>query len=97
MAGPHHRGAHPRIAKAITTAAKANPSTRCAKCHNTLDQCGPHHNGRNRNGTPCTWEAGHIVDGDARYGYQIECSHCNRSSGAKAGNAKRVEPHSEHW
>jgi hypothetical protein len=75
----------------MNAAANADPNTRCATCGNTLDQCGPSHDGLNANGTPCTWDAGHVVDGDPRYGYRHQCSHCNRKMGAVAGNQKRNE------
>ena len=97
MAGPHHRGTHPRIAKRIASAAYANPHAVCAITGHTLDKCGPHSDGRGANGEPLTWDAGHRVDGDPRYGYQLECSYHNRSRGATAGNTKRTEPHSERW
>lgn len=93
----HHRGAHQVTAKRVTNAAYANPATRCASCHNTLDKCGPRGDGRNRNGTPCTWQGGHVVAGDSRYGYNAWCSYCQGVEGATLTNAKRVEPHSERW
>jgi len=88
---PHHRGAHQQIAKAIKAWGDSHPQARCAKCNNTLDKCGPRRDGRNRNGTPCSWDAGHAIDGDPTAGYQLECSFCNRSTGARAGNRKRRE------
>lgn len=104
----HHRGSHKRIAKLIVQTAYTNPCTRCWQCLRTLDKCGPLGDGRNRNGTPCTWQAGHVVDSDSRYGYLPECSHCNATRGAELGNTlrgrrwilskpQRAEPHTERW
>ena len=94
---PHHRGAHQVTARRLTQAGYANPAATCHYCKRTLDNCGPRGNGRNRNGTPCTWQACHVVDGDSRYGYVLGCSFCNQSEGARAGNAQRREPRSECW
>jgi len=89
----HHRGAHQTIARRITTAANANPSTTCWRCGKTLAQHRPHKTGR-----AVTWQAGHIVDGNSSAGYAAEASTCNTSAGATAGNAQRSrEPHSRHW
>lgn len=86
----HHRGDHQVRARRVTDAANANPNTRCCTCGNTLNHCGPNNDGRNLNGTPCTWDAGHP---DGRWpGNQLrpECSHCNRSRGATNGNRSRT-------
>lgn len=85
------------LARQVTDAAYANPEYRCPTCHNTLDKCGPRGDGRNANGSPCTWDGGHRKHGDPRFGYHAQCSHCNRSEGATMGNANRREPHSERW
>lgn len=90
---PHHRGTHQVRARRITRTANANPDTRCRRCHNTLPNCKPH-----RNGTPAYWTAGHLVDGQVNGPLQAECSTCNFSAGATAGNnQRRPEPHSERW
>jgi len=97
MKPAHHRGGHQVRARRVTQAAYANPATRCCNCQRTLDRCGPNGDGRNANGTPCTWDAGHS---DGRWpGTQLraECSHCNRSRGATAGNQLHANPHSRHW
>ena len=96
-AAPHYQGQHKIIAQRIRNAAYANPLQTCAICGNTLDKCGPRGGGRNRNGSMCTWDAGHVVPAQPQYGYRVECSYCNRSKGAAIRNAKRVEPHSERW
>lgn len=93
----HHKGQHDTIARRITQAAKRNPNAVCAITGYTLDKCGPNRDGLAANGTRLTWDAGHRVDGDPRFGYQLECSYHNRSRGATAGNLKRIEPHSERW
>ena len=77
----HHRDAgFRRTARLVTEAADANPRTRCWRCRRTLNHCGPNGDGRNANGTPCTWDAGHVVAGDNNSPIRAECSHCNRSS-----------------
>lgn len=81
---------------AVVRAAYANPATICCNCGRTLDRCGPNGDGRNANGTPCTWDAGHP---DGRWPgtrRRAECSACNRSRGAADGNKQR-EPHTERW
>jgi hypothetical protein len=98
VTAPQHKSSQYRAAaKRVRAAANGNPFTRCWRCGNTLDKCGPRGDGRNRNGTPCTWHAGHLVESSLAHGLLPECSHCNTSSGARFGNAKRVEPHSEIW
>ena len=87
---PHHQGAHQRRAAAVRDWAATHPGAQCATCGQPLERCGPNNDGRNRNGTPCTWDAGHIVAGDSTAGYQLECSACNRSAGATLGNARRA-------
>ena len=97
MAGPHHRGKHPTISAYIRAHAYNNPNAVCAITGRTLDQCGYMGTGRNRNGTPATWDADHIEDGNPNAGYQLTCSYHNRSRGAANGNRRRAEPHSEQW
>lgn len=90
MAGPHHRGNHQTRAKQVTDTAYHNLDTRCCTCGNTLNHCGPNHDGHNLNGTPCTWDAGHP---DGRWpGNELrpECSWCNRRRGAEHGNQRRA-------
>lgn len=94
--GRQHDWAHDRRASLVTRAAYADPTTRCCECHRTLDRCGPRGDGRNRNGTPCKWDAGHP---DGRWPgdeLRAECSHCNRSRAATLRN-RDLEPHSERW
>ena len=77
----HHADADfRRHARLVTTAADANPRTRCWRCRRTLNHCGPNGNGHNANGTPCTWDAGHVIAGDTSSPIRAECSHCNRST-----------------
>lgn len=86
---PHHTGTHQANARRTTDAANRNPNTRCCNCGNTLDQCGPNRDGRNGNGTPCTWDAGHP---DGRWqgtDLRAECSWCNRSRGGQTGARTR--------
>lgn len=82
--------------QAVRARAYANPNTLCCQCQRPLHQCGPRGDGRNANGTPCTWDAGHP---DGRWStpeLRAECSACNRSRGAAEGNRNR-EPHSFVW
>lgn len=87
----HHRGTHQQRAKRVTDHAYANRNTLCCACRRPLHQCGPNGDGRNANGTPCTWDAGHP---DGRWpGNELrpECSHCNRTRGAsQATNTRRT-------
>lgn len=77
---PHHRDpAFRRLARLVTAAANADPTTTCWRCGRTLDRCGPQGDGRNANGTPCIWHAGHTISGDNRAPVRAECSHCNCS------------------
>lgn len=78
-------------AAGVVRRANADPTTLCCECGRTLDRCGPRGDGRNRNGTPCSWDAGH-PDGRWVGGLRAECSACNRSRGAADGNRLR-EPH----
>jgi len=90
MKAAHHTGSHQQRAKRVTDAAYANPATRCCTCGQTLDHCGPNADGRNANGTACTWDAGHP---DGRWpGNELraECSACNRRRGAEHGNRRRA-------
>lgn len=95
--GQHHRGPHQRISRHVTAWANANPDAICADCHRTINHCGPRGDGRNRNGTPCTWDAGHITIGDPTAGYKLVCSHCNRSEGARHINAQRRRDRHTPW
>lgn len=80
----HYRGSYARRAKAVRDAANANPATRCRRCGRTLEQHPPH-----RNGTPATWDAGHIHDGQIDGPLAPEASTCNRTAGATLGNQRR--------
>jgi hypothetical protein len=70
--------------KVIRARAMADPDHQCWRCHHTIATCGPNHDGRNRNGTPATWQCGHTP-----FGYQAECSPCNTKHGAIDGNRRR--------
>lgn len=83
MAGRHHRGNYPAMARAIRDAANANPTTRCWRCGRTLDQHPTH-----RNGKPAQWTAGHINDGQVDGPLAPEVSTCNYSAGAALGNER---------
>lgn len=81
----HHRGSHQRRARAVTTAANNDPTTRCWRCQRTLTEHPPH-----RNGKPARWTAGHLVDGQVDGLLLPEASTCNYSEGGRLGNARRT-------
>ena len=87
----HHRGSYQLRARAVVNAARANPDTICWRCHRTLTQHEPH-----RNGTPATWTAGHLIDGQVNGELRAEASTCNKSAGATHGNQRR-NPTSRRW
>ena len=80
----HRRGSYQRDAARVRALAYADTSTRCHRCGKTLAEHRPH-----RNGTPATWDAGHIEDGRAGGALVPEASTCNRSAGASDGNRRR--------
>lgn len=76
----------------VVTVANANPMTLCHRCHNPIDKCKPH-----RNGKPARWTAGHLHDSQPDATLTLddlapECSPCNSSAGASYGNRNRTEP-----
>ena len=80
----HYRGSFHVQSRRIRQAAYADPLTRCWRCGLMRHQWPTH-----KNGKPAWWEAGHIVAGNPAAGLRAECSICNRSHGAKHGNALR--------
>ena len=88
----HYAGTYQRRAAWVRARARSNPNTRCWRCGEPLATCGPNRNGRNRNGTPATWQAGHLVDSDPSSPLAPECSACNASAGATYGNQRRSTP-----
>lgn len=54
----HYAGTYQVDARNVKHAATANPLTLCWRCHRTLDQHPPHHNGN-----PAYWTAGHTQHG----------------------------------
>lgn len=80
----HYRGDYARRAANVRRAAYLDPNTRCRRCGRTLNQHPPH-----RNGTPATWDAGHIHDGQIDGPLAPEASTCNRTAGATLGNQRR--------
>jgi hypothetical protein len=87
----HHRGAHQVTARRVVAWANNNPAYRCPSCALTLAE------GIAKWGVNGQWEGGHVKHGDPRFGYHAQHKHCNRSEGASWANARRKEPHSEHW
>lgn len=61
----------------------------CWRCGEPLPTCGPNRNGRHRTGKRAHWQAGHTTDGDSTQPIVPECSPCNASAGAAAGNRRR--------
>ena len=67
-----------RIGKVMREQAYRNPDTaRCTQCHLTLKE-------RQQTHPDAVWDCGHPAP------YRLECSHCNRSAGAKVGNQTRA-------
>lgn len=80
---PWHRGTHQVAARKVTAQANARPGYRCPRCGLTLAQA------RRRWGPKTHWQGGHVIDGQIGGPLRAECSHCNASAGAAAGNRKR--------
>lgn len=79
---PHHRGTYHVQAAHTRAAAYLDNTTRCWRCGQTLDEIRktkPH----------AKWTAGHLVDGQVNGPMAAECSPCNYSAGAAAGNRRR--------
>jgi len=91
VAGKAHHSdpVYKRQAAHVRAVAYGDPTTRCWRCGMTLEQV-------KRTKPHATWDAGHLVDGDLLAGLAPEHSTCNRSAGARAGNAAR-EPRSRRW
>lgn len=97
MARSHHRDpVYIRAAAILRRDAYADPDTQCWRCLRKLHECGPNGDGTHRNGKPATWHAGHTIDGDNTAPLAPECSPCNTSHGAAAGNRARNR-HTEDW
>lgn len=79
--GAHHRGDYHRRSRAVTAAARANPSTRCWRCGRTLQQ-----HGLNTRGNPDWWTAGHMRDADPTSPLLPEANSCN----VRAENQRRI-------
>lgn len=80
----HYGGDYARRARAVRTAANADPSTRCWRCGRTLAQ-----HPRHKTGKAATWQAGHLNDGQEGGPLAPEASTCNSVAGAKAGAARK--------
>ena len=82
MKPAHYRGSYHAQARAVRVAAYLNTATRCWRCGLTLAEIHKRH-------AQAKWTAGHLVDGQAGGALAPECSPCNYSHGARAGNQKR--------
>lgn len=81
----HHKGTFHQQSERVRRAAYASPLTRCWRCGLTLAEI--------RAQKPnAKWQAGHLVDGQINGALAPECSPCNTSHGAAAGNRKRGKP-----
>jgi len=85
----HNTPLYRRMAPLIRAAAYADASYTCPICDLTLAE-------RQAITPKAGWDCGHIVAKDETMGFRAECSHCNRSAGAKEQNAKR-HPNSQQW
>ena len=79
----HYSGTFQKDARRVRKAAYDDPSTKCPTCGLTLEQA------QVGARTPVTWDAGHMLDGVKGSPLIAQHSSCNRSAGARAGNAKR--------
>jgi len=86
---PHYK----KMAPLIRAAAYNNPNHRCPHCQLTLQEMR-----RTRPDNIAGWDCGHIVDRDETYGFQAECSYCNRSRGSTKRNQTTRKPvTSQNW
>lgn len=72
-----------RQGQLIREAAYRDPTTMCWRCGLTLTEA------RTQRGDHIRWDCGHVIDGDPNSELRAEHSDCNRSAGARRGNAKR--------
>jgi hypothetical protein len=79
--GPHHRGIHRKLSKAIRQAAYADLSARCWKCDLTLAE-------RQRTHPDAGWVGGHVIAGQVGGAERAECSTCSSREGASIRNTK---------
>jgi hypothetical protein len=90
--GPaHYRGDYAARARAIRTAARLDPATRCHRCHLTQAEYAATHGDR-----AATWQAGHLINGQVDGWLAPEHARCNASAGATHGNTQRQHP-SRNW
>ena len=84
-----HHGSpyYKKMAPIVRRAAYTQPDYRCPHCHLTLTEMRAQ-----RPNNVVGWDAGHVVDGDERYGLVAECSYCNRSNGARKRNKRNMHP-----
>ncbi len=82
----HYSGDYWKRSAVVRHQAQADPTTRCWRCGLTLDEV------RRTVNPTATWDAGHLRDGDPHSPLRPECSPCNRSNGARVGNARRSPP-----
>ena len=81
----HHTHPHfVRNSPRVKAAAYADPSTRCIICGRTLAE-GVALWGETR----AAWDAAHVNDGEVAGALGPGHAHCNRSDGARRGNAQR--------
>ena len=75
----HYSGSYQRRARAVRTAAYADPSTACWRCGRVLSQHRP----------GARWHAGHTVDGDSSAALLAEADECNLRFGGELGVRRR--------
>lgn len=77
----HYTGDYARRSRQLR--AQATPHTRCTRCGLLLQEHPPH-----KNGTPPTWQAGHVNDSQPDGPLQLEASTCNVTAGASLGGQR---------
>lgn len=83
----HHRGDFGKRSAAVR--ASATDTSRCWRCGRLLEEHAAHNDG-----TPATWNAGHVRDGDSGSPLMLEASTCNQVAGAVLGNMRRATGYS---
>ena len=85
MKALHHRRTYHVQSRRIVAYARANPDTRCWRCHLTHDEYAARHGA-----SAARWTAGHTTDGEIDGELRPEHAHCNYSAGATHGNRRRT-------
>jgi hypothetical protein len=77
----HYKGRYATKARGVRRRAYLDATTTCRRCGLTLEARRVTHPAE-------TWDAGHVVDGEAGGALVAEHASCNRAAGARAARAK---------